>query len=301
MGYSEALEQQVKMIGAYTDTNSSLAMRLVQEFQAGKRQGRIANDMQIEEFAGNTLGWIQRAEPYYWSPAICQIIESTAGTMPEWTLLEEALPSRAGFFYFAKPLPLPGHETRDDPLVGIGWTRYTETPTQKKLIAISFLVQQQGERVPWPESGMPWTFGEGWQACIESAASSRGLDIPERMRCQARYLAACMAFLNQRILVSPGRRAERHAVKRLERDGWTHEPLIRVVELRRRAHHSYQFRNADPAMIAWTHQWVVSGHWREQPYPSKNITQPIWIMPYVKGPEDKPLKAPRAKVFAVVR
>lgn len=75
--------------------------------------------------------------------------------------------------------------------------------------------------------------------------------------------------------------------------------VVRVVELRRKqakAEHSGEHDAVD-----WSHQWIVSGHWRQQWYPSLNANRPRWIMPYVKGPEDKPLKPPRAKVFAVVR
>jgi len=39
----------------------------------------------------------------------------------------------------------------------------------------------------------------------------------------------------------------------------------------------------------WSHQWIVHGHWRNQWYPSLNTHRQIWISPYVKGPEDKPL------------
>jgi hypothetical protein len=37
-------------------------------------------------------------------------------------------------------------------------------------------------------------------------------------------------------------------------------------------------------------QWLVSGHFRSQWYPSKQCHEVIWIAPYVKGPEGKPLK-----------
>lgn len=111
--------------------------------------------------------------------------------------------------------------------------------------------------------------------------------------------ASCLTFLEQRILIAPQQRAERATRKRLEREGFIHEPLVRVVELRRKQTKSEHHGESDP--VEWSHQWIVSGHWRQQWYPSLSSNQPIWVMPYVKGPEDKPLKPPRAKVFAVVR
>jgi hypothetical protein len=34
---------------------------------------------------------------------------------------------------------------------------------------------------------------------------------------------------------------------------------------------------------------VVRGHWRNQWYPSLNARRPLWIAPYLKGPDDAPL------------
>jgi hypothetical protein len=51
----------------------------------------------------------------------------------------------------------------------------------------------------------------------------------------------------------------------------------------------------------WHYQWIVSGHWRRQYYPGSNAHKPLPIAPYVKGPADKPLKAPAGDVFAVTR
>lgn len=41
----------------------------------------------------------------------------------------------------------------------------------------------------------------------------------------------------------------------------------------------------------YSHRWIVQGHWRNQPYKENGETvhKVIWIAPYVKGPDDKPL------------
>ena len=48
------------------------------------------------------------------------------------------------------------------------------------------------------------------------------------------------------------------------------------------------------------HRWMVGAHWRNQWYPGKKVHKAIWISPYVKGPEDKPLIVRDKKVFHVV-
>jgi hypothetical protein len=48
----------------------------------------------------------------------------------------------------------------------------------------------------------------------------------------------------------------------------------------------------------WHQRWLVRGHLRAQWYPSIKAHQVIWIAPYLKGPEDAPLKVP---VYSVSR
>lgn len=46
----------------------------------------------------------------------------------------------------------------------------------------------------------------------------------------------------------------------------------------------------------WKHRWWVRGHFRAQWYPSEGAHHVIWVAPYVKGPEEAPLKTPVYKV-----
>lgn len=73
--------------------------------------------------------------------------------------------------------------------------------------------------------------------------------------------------------------------------------MVRVVRLRRsEQRESDQSRNVD-----WSCKWVVDGHWRMQWFPSEGVHKPVYIDSYVKGPEDKPLKARPETVFSVVK
>jgi hypothetical protein len=64
---------------------------------------------------------------------------------------------------------------------------------------------------------------------------------------------------------------------------------VKVLRLRRSR--TKQEHEGEGAGIAYSHRWINSGHWRNQPYGSKKdrYYKQIWIAPYVKGPEDKPL------------
>ena len=45
-----------------------------------------------------------------------------------------------------------------------------------------------------------------------------------------------------------------------------------------------------PSERTYHHHWIVSGHWRMQPYgPRQSLRKPVWIEPHIQGPLDKPL------------
>jgi hypothetical protein len=248
-------------------------------------------------------------ETFYWNPSICRIIESVASTIPDnWRLSAERLPAQRGFFWFDKPVlvdvdgvvPLPDILDAHGPSVyeAIGWIPGLSTRGDHGVILSAFTKTPGRPLYPTHHSSM-WEVESFGDLCKGMIQETNGwVETLSGLRL-VRLFAACLAFLEQRILIAPHQRAERHARKRLERQGLVYEPLIRVVELRRKQARTEYHGDAEP--VEWSHQWIVSGHWRQQWYPSLNANQPVWIMPYVKGPEDKPLKPPRAKVFAVVR
>lgn len=67
---------------------------------------------------------------------------------------------------------------------------------------------------------------------------------------------------------------------------------VTCASLRRHRYLSEAEREAD--VREYSHRWIVRGHMRNQPIGPRNIEggqkhQRVWIAPYVKGPEDKPL------------
>lgn len=111
-----------------------------------------------------------------------------------------------------------------------------------------------------------------------------------------RAFACGSLWLQQKIVVTEYGRLDRHAERRLARASM--ETNVRVVHLRSK---SYVKTTTDEEkhQVDWAWQWAVRGHWREQP--TKEGMKLIWIHPYIKGPEDKPLKPDAGRVFAVTR
>jgi hypothetical protein len=49
--------------------------------------------------------------------------------------------------------------------------------------------------------------------------------------------------------------------------------------------------------VVWSKRWMVRGHWRNQPYGTgRELRKLIWIDPFVKGPDDRPLDI-RPEIF----
>ena len=73
---------------------------------------------------------------------------------------------------------------------------------------------------------------------------------------------------------------------------------VTVITLRRQRHPDHP--DHEPSEVDWKWQWVVRGHWRNQYYPSIKEYRQIWIMPFMKGPEDAPIK-PVKRAFEFTR
>ena len=113
-----------------------------------------------------------------------------------------------------------------------------------------------------------------------------------------RFLAAFFSFIRQKIVSFQDYRSPRALVRRFQRATHTEAPLVRVIHLRKREVRGRE--NGDSEQRDWSHRWIVSGHWRKQWYSSRQRHEPLFIGSYVKGPDDKPLKARKVNLYAVV-
>lgn len=137
-------------------------------------------------------------------------------------------------------------------------------------------------------------------------ATSAGVDLTEQPKYVRSPLAAfivCIWRLCQQSIADRwDEEPARHARRRMTR---AHLPVspISVITLRRRESH----HDDGETHVDWQHRWMVRGHWRKQPYKEENadgekvtVYRNIYINPYLKGPEDKPLLI-RDKVNALIR
>ncbi len=320
--YSEALDRQIAMANYYlSDEGDSLIHEFFRDEMKtrggdiiGEHTNRLGEKL-INRFSDSWALQVGVAlnlgECFYWAGAMLDLVYAASQSIPEtWVLMPNSLPAPCGFFWFAKPIYIG-----DKKLRSITWLPrirekergdfqylvppYNELPTFKpeddsaQIIFYTEGTDEQRIWPPFPISFLSFPFGCSIE---EKERTLSQWSEPESIRQKTRLFASMVAFLQQRILVSSRRWPSRATRRRAEKEGRA-ESAISVIKLRKTMERPHK-GIGEP--IEWTCQWIVSGHWRDQWYPSIRRNQPIWIAPYLKGPEDKPLRHPE-RLFAVVR
>ena len=118
-----------------------------------------------------------------------------------------------------------------------------------------------------------------------------------------RILHAYWLLMSQTIVEQSKEKGDRAQSRRLERENCPTEVV--VIQFRKRKYYNERGEETEESKkIDWSHRWLVGGHWSLQPYKDPvskgEIKKRIWINPYVKGPEDKPLVM-KDKVYVLAR
>lgn len=253
------------------------------------------------------LASVKESDAGYVNSTVCSLILDSMKGIPDVELRAEQLPTPNGFFMLEQPFRLPVDHIPDigkvGPVRAISWrTFHTDDRHRFNTVAFAgagiFISIWANHEIDHPSELRPvhvasWGFGQR----LGDAAVGKETD-EERLIAGAAlcWLAALLAFCEQRLIATPRGRPERATRRRIERSG--REPSdVLVVELRR-----VDQLASEPSGGAreWSCSWAVSGHWRHQWYASKQAHRAIWISPYIKGDLDKPLRQ-RRRVLAVVQ
>lgn len=173
---------------------------------------------------------------------------------------------------------------------GVALTLYasTEAEEAEDHEGYALLKQMFGHRL-WAMHATPWWFGMEF-----SGNEVDELGIPTGAVAWWQLLQTTLRLMQQRIAHHTNERLDRHTRRDAVRHGYREREVV-VVRLRREGH---DYVATEPEHdVPWSHRWIVGGHWRNQPYPSEGIYRQIWISPYVKGPEDKPLVIRPRRVY----
>jgi hypothetical protein len=260
---------------------------------------------------------LKHAEIVYVSPKFCSVLDTVVPSMPDMTLTPSWIPSPYGFIYFGREITLPnltmaaGHRDARLKIRAMGWVAgkaHTPGPgmtvgDMDQVNIIEVLLFQERAEGFYPLSFFWWRAGESlFSRIIEyENEASKGESYEQWETHEMKYFCALLNLMHDRIFRSVPTRVhyDRSARRRLEKANLVPIPEIKVVTLRR-----YLYRDKQTGvvkLIEWDHQWPVRGHWRQQWYPSEQAYRPKFVMPYIKGPQDKPFKDPTGRLFAVVR
>ena len=267
---------------------------------------------------------IKASAPFAWSRETMRAVLQASKSIPLDTQVNRwNLESPAAWWHFEEPLPF---RTVQDPTLLVRALNFGWIPTDEQDFGMPCVCWIDAERpVRFPISpSMTWeweqgqTLGQMLNATLlqhrklygpggkweykEQVGEEEFMKAAEGM---ARFMLAGLAWLNQKVVtVSPGH-VERHRRKEFNKKTGQDLRAVQVVQLRRATRPTDAEQPADgteQTQREYTHRWVVSGHWRNQACgPKSGDRRLTYILPYVKGPDDKPLAEPRQKVYEVRR
>jgi hypothetical protein len=309
----EALDEQLTVLRML---RSPLGLR----FATRAFQGVVEESYDLAPSSPEIIGALQQGlaggTTYWVSQDMVSLTEAAASNMPGQPLLVSDLPSPQGFVWFDRPTRLVGHYRGPAPCAA-SW--HLPEPDAPSVVVSWYLTraaycaetrEDEGEVIRrgmgWPVLPVrwnQWAFGRSyrhaWQLGDEADSSQEpgdGARTTLFLYCARRFLQALWSIMTEPYVVTDAGHLDRPHRRRAEREG-VNQPTVRVITLRPPRRRDTP-GSAQP--VAWSHRWLVTGHWRHQWYPSTQTHRLRYIPAYVKGPADKPLLTD-PKIYALRR
>ncbi len=322
VSYVHALDGFRETVRSFIDYD---AVRFMEVFEGGHRRptsGLFGLLRDGEQYVSIIADHLKRAEPVYWSPEMCDMLVHVGLSIPDWTLRMSDLITDSGYAWFSKPLdlglvhPVEGEGFHRVTVVGLLWgvVLFKTDESLGSTTKVAYLGDEDGaerwlvyhpvvmlDGTPRLCGGSSWAEGESLSGLVRDSSGDMQDHFNDWAMKISKCFASSMALMSQHIVTTDQVALDRTSRKRLAREGWTHEPIVRVVKLRRTATGGKTTDSNDEKAYELTCQFVVRGHWRNQFYPSTDERRPIFVLPYIKGPEGAPLRASADRVFEMVR
>lgn len=267
----------------------------------------VTNDGHYRALLASAAVYAPIADTYTWSPEILSAVFMASKTIPPTSVLTRAMlpPSLHSWWWFEGGTPYVGVSRNEDYPHAIGALLLATRDTDECLDVMSFAIDTTGGIAhPIPATRWVWPFGASIESVLEKHPdhhSGQRLDQSTlHVRHFGRIVIAALAWMQQRIISTDSGHIERHRGKQIAREHDVAPPAdVKIIQLRRVESqlHEPTPEGADP--VEWSCRWIVNGHWRNQPY--ADGPKLIYIMPFVKGPADKPLRVPSHTVYSVNR
>lgn len=250
----------------------------------------------VSEYVRNVMRWLKVAELFYVTPSMTAVAKQAAEDLPPYRLNREDIPAQVGFVLYgdsvaqAPPEDLAAKHVR---VCAALWAPcLTEIGPGVQIVSFSDvdeLFKGEDYQAQPPELLAQMRSDMGPICYHDEAPVPFGESKTTKIRNTA--LAAVMStwlLMGQRISKVETEQLPRQLRRQYERAGKP-EPLVRSVTLRRATNASRPDADGQGPTREYHHTWIVSGHWRNAWYPSREEHKPIYIASYVKGPEGAPL------------
>lgn len=282
-----------------SDTGKAMVLTLNQESHEQAEE-------QVRVFTQLDLQTMRTGELFHVAPGMVELANYAGRSLGSFGFLDHDLPSPAGVAYFDADL------LRHDDHVGDFSERLLVTWQHVPVFSKDFpqgcvrlvfyvdrvnymnVMMHRWEQAPHAEmqqllpdfvyDGAMWLRYDHEAANVDSGFwhSLVGSD-PAVRKARADLFRALCYLLGQRVTREDDAELPRAERRRAQREG-KEPPRVRMISLR-----SSHGGGRGQGSREYVHQWMVRGHWRKQWYPSIQANRPVFIAPYVKGPEGAPL------------
>jgi hypothetical protein len=266
-------------------------------------------NVNLDDYASNLVHLVTTSlpecDPFYVSGDLVELIDFAAEKFRPEPLILNDLMVPDGFAYFAKPVYVTDTRGLQMPFRAFEWSI---NPERTGLLIA--LYSHRGDGDPTDDGVYHDSRVGGSDLVLEYATfmrfeqASTVYDDDETIRDVLAHVKVFFRLCQQEVAIPFRERASRPVWKRAKAT-WRDIREVVVFTLRR-AKNTPEYEG-DEREVQWSHRWMVQGHWRNQPYIERDddgtrrtIYRQIWIAPYVKGPDGKPLIFKR-RVFELVR
>lgn len=252
---------------------------------------------------------LRAAEPYYFEPDILKLILQAGKKIPNDTPFHRCwLRGQAGWWWFGENSGIPikcsverEHENLEAHAMMWRWK-----PNASVELTIFSRQHHEPTDGPVPIAHVFWYEGDTLEKAVQrvnDSAAKGGFN--EKVESdwafsaiQALQVFACGSlWLQQKVIVVERTQVPKALGKKLRKVNL--DPTVNVIQLRRREY----VGAGEKRTVDWQVRWMVGaidgGFWRNQK--TKDGHELIWIFPYIKGPDDKPLKLPGERIYHVNR
>ncbi len=274
-----------------------------QSTENGREHGSVSKEalQMYSRMVSDIPDILLNAETLYVEPEMFTLVESAVPGFELGTLLREDVPVSTGFLYLPRPLTMQDRWGEKVTVRAFAWAPFVPLQGEGQHLAL-LMLHRVGDTDAYSEKEgsslglnpddllilhiFPWLFG---------------IDIPEAETpggfiYAAKPLVVIWRLMQQTIGVTTRERPHRSTRRRVTPK--LKDSLVVVVRLRRPKRIPGE---KDVLPVDWHFRWIVGGHWRQQWFPRLSLHRQIWISPYIKGPDDKPLASSKTRVFDLAR